>query len=242
MKPIMTLFAAGCVATFAVALSPVSALAQCEPLKSRLHQATELEKIHRKNAANRRDLHNETYATLSNLRKAIQQTSKEKCKGDQACERSEAIRSKNIAKRVFGLDADELERRLERIQADLDKVSGKLEATVAEKKFVSGELEKCLQKEAAAAAARKKAGKAAARARSNARARRRAAERERREAEEAARAAAAAAAVGAMIGNMGRSRGGISRGRPRRGGGCPPGMRRSADNPNCHYPGGRRRW
>jgi hypothetical protein len=58
-------------------------------------------------------------------------------------------------------------------------------------------------------------------------------------------AAAAAAAIGVMIGigsglisggPMGPTTGPMGPGMR----GCPPGMRRSADNPNCHVPGGRR--
>jgi len=232
MKPILTLFTAGCVAALAVALSPVPALAQCEPLKSRLEQAKALEEIHRRNATNRRDLHNKVHQEWEGSKDFILRE-EAKCNRDGPGSFSCGMLSRYKA---MGLDPAVIRKRLDRIQADLDEVSGKLEATMAEQKYVSGELEKCIQK----AEAQKKANEAAARARSRARARERAAERERREAEAAARAAAGAAAVGAMIGAMGRS--GVSRGRPpvRRGGGCPPGMRRSADNPNCHYPRGRR--
>lgn len=236
MKPILILFAAGCVITagFTVLLQPVPALAQCEPLKSRLHQATELEKIHRRNAVNRRELVNELFAELNRGKDII---SEEQAKCDKAGPGSFDC---GMLSNYWQPALDVTRRRLDRTQADLKEASAKLEATVAEKKYVSGELDKCLQKEAAAAAARKKASRAAARARSKARARERAAEQRRRDAEAAARAAAGAAAIGAMIGTMGRS--GASRSRPpaRRSGACPPGMRRSADNPNCHVPRGRR--
>lgn len=235
MKPILILVAAGCVATFAVASSPVPALAQCEPLKSRLDQAKALEDVLRRNAANRRDLHNKVYQEWQGSKDFIL---REKAKCDKAGPGSFACGMFSRYK-AMGLDPDVIRKRLDRIQADLDEVSGKLEATASEQKYVSGELEKCHQKEAAAA--RKKASQAAARARSRARARERAAaEQRRRDAEAAARAAAAAAAIGAMMGTMGRR--GVSPGRPpaRRSGACPPGMRRSADNPNCHVPRGRR--
>ena len=236
MKPFLIPFAAGCVAALAVALSSAPARAQCEPLKSRLDQAKALEEIHRRNATNRRDLHNKVHQEWEGSKDFIL---REQAKCDEHGPGSFSCSMLSRYK-AMGLDPDVIRKRLDRIQADLDEVTGKLQATIGEKKFVSGELEKCNQKEAATAAARKKASQEAARTRSKARARQRAAEQRRRDADEAARAAAAAAAVGAIIGTMGRS--GVSRGRPPRNstGACPPGMRRSADNPNCHYPRGRR--
>lgn len=131
MKSVLTRIAIG--GLCAAALAPLPAAASsCEPLKGRLEQIVAMKEIHRKNAVNRRDLHNEINAQIYML-----QPHAGDCGGE---------------KKWCDLGAAQVER-LEKVKAavqrELDESSAKLQEATNEESYVRGEIGDCERKEQA---------------------------------------------------------------------------------------------
>jgi hypothetical protein len=222
MKSIPMMIESGCAALAAcvVLIGPApAAAASCEPLKARLDQATALEAIYRKNAANRRKLHNEVYQRKKIADSLFAECSPPPPGWEDWCG-SEADHNK-IREELLS----KIEPQLASVQADLDEVSGKLEETVKEIEYVRGEIGKCQEREKASQEAAHDATHKHNKTPRRKSTTRQQIERARVRSQEAAAAEAAAAAatintIIGIIGSRGGSRGpgGPPRGAPSGGG------------------------